>query len=127
MAEWDIRADVGKNRLYVTLRGFFSPEESKIAADLVIDCAKKLKPGFDCITDLTTHKPGSETGIAETKRGQAFIIKHGLRRVVRIVTTSYLSKLQFERTGKEVGFPQGIDYAVTSVEEAEKILDQPPP
>jgi hypothetical protein len=124
MAEAKVWIDVEKNRLYVVLKGFFTEAEAEAAFELSVRTAKKLNPGFDVVTDLSQHKPGSAAGIDATKRVQAFLIKHGMRRIVRIVTSSALSKLQFERIGKSVGYAEDIADVALTVEEADSKLDK---
>jgi hypothetical protein len=107
------------NRLYLILSGFFSDEELKAAGDKTIQEAKKLRPGFAVINDISNFKPASAAGIAEVKRAQLFIMEHGAGKVVRVVGPAALTSMQFSRTSKEVGYQAD---AVASVEEAEKFL-----
>ena len=72
MGKFWARADVGKNRLYIVLQGFFLADETREAADATIAEAKKLRPGFDCINDISTAKATSEQGVLEFLRCQAF-------------------------------------------------------
>jgi len=124
MSEWNVWADIEKNRLYIVLRGYFTVEEAKTAADLTIEAAMKLRPGFDCITDLSAHKPSSDAVNEETRRAQMFLAERGVRRVVRVVTTSVLSQMQFERVGKQAGYQDGTSDVASSLEEAERKLEQ---
>jgi hypothetical protein len=124
MAEAKVWINAEKNRLYVVLKGFFTEAEAEAAAELSIRTAKRLNPGFDVVTDLSAHKPGSAAGIESTKRVQAFLVKHGMRRIVRIITSSTLSKLQFERTGKAVGYAGDIADVALTIEEADSKLDK---
>lgn len=122
-ANYEVRADVAKNRFYVTMRGYLSDAEVAGVADQTIEAMGKLKAGFACISDISTFKPTSPTGAEELKRAQAALVEHGVKRIVRI-SQSMLSKLQLERTGKAAGYEDGITETVASLEEAEARLEE---
>jgi len=115
-----IKADVQKNRLYVTLVGFFDHKLMKECTDKTIEEAGKLKPGFDVITDLSEFKPVGQDAVEEIARGQAFFKKAGIRRGIRVEGQSKLTSGQFHRLGKTVDYNPDI---VDSIEAAEKLLD----
>ena len=73
----DVRANVAKNRLYMTLDGFFSDEEAKQTADKGIAEASKLKAGFDIVNDIRGFKPTSQKGAEEIKRALIFCKQQG--------------------------------------------------
>lgn len=116
----DIRADVAKNRLYLVLGGFFADAEMVPIVDKCIAEAKKLKPGFDVINDISEFKPATPKGADEIKRAQIFVKENGVRKVIRVVGEAVLTQAQFDRQGKSAGY--AADTAST-VAEAEKILD----
>jgi hypothetical protein len=117
---FDVHSNTTKNRLYLRLDGFLTDQETKEAADQVIAHINKLRPGFDAITDISTYKPGSEKAAAEIVRAQQVYKSRGVRLIVRIVGASVLGKMQFQRTGQEVGLEMAY---VTSLQEAERLLD----
>jgi len=117
---YEVRGNSIKNRLYLRLDGYMSDEETREAADAVIAAILKLRPGFDAITDITTYKPGSDKAAAEITRAQQVYKSHKCRLIVRIVGASVLGKMQFQRTGSEVGLKMAY---VTSLAEAERLLD----
>jgi hypothetical protein len=123
--EYNIYATVNKNRLFVQLVGKLSSETVKKAADLTIAEVKKLKPGFNVITDISRYVPLSKRDASEVGRAQAFIKQSGVGRNVRVVDikTNLVANIQFDRTGKEAGYTQDPDVA-GSIAEAEKKLDQ---
>ena len=49
---YTIRVDTGKNRLYVTLVGYFSIDEMKTCGDETIQATARLRPGYDVVTDI---------------------------------------------------------------------------
>jgi hypothetical protein len=119
---YNIRVDQTKNRLYVTLTGFFMLEEMKKCVDETIQATKKLKTGYDVISDVSQFKPGMPEVTKEIERVQKHFLASGVRRGLRVVGHSALIGMQFSRTSKEVGYNSTN---VATVEEAEKILDKP--
>jgi len=118
---YDIKADVIKNCLFITLKGFFQPDEAKVAADKVISEAEKLGTGFTIINDISEFKPASEEAAAHIKRAQGAVAQKGVKKVIRIVGASVLGKFQFSRTQKEVhaGYES---FEVATMEDALKLL-----
>ena len=117
---YNIKADIEKNRLYCTLSGFFENKDMKECSDKTIEECKKLKPGFDVITDISEFKAVGQDTVDEVKRAQAFFKEHGVRRGIRVAGKATLTAIQFNRVGKTV------DYTTDTVEtlaEAERILD----
>ena len=116
---YSIRVDALKNRLYVTLEGFFSLEEMKRCGDETIEATKKLRPGYDVVTDITQFKPGPPEIAKDIERVQMHFRKSGARQGVRIVGGSVLSGMQFRRTGTQAGYNS---VNVASLQDAEEFL-----
>lgn len=116
---FSVRADIGKNRLYISLGGRLDEGEQREASAAVLSEAGKLKPGFDLISDIASLRPTDEAGLKQLAKVQEFLRDHGLRRAIR-VTGIVLSEIQMERTGREVGY---VSLTAGSLEEAERILD----
>lgn len=117
---YTVKANVAKNRLYVSMIGFFQADEMKACTDQVILETKKLKPGYDVITDVSQFKPAGPDAIKEIERGQAHFKATKIGHGIRVVGGSATTSLQFARTGKSVGY---VPDTVSTVVEAEKILD----
>ena len=117
---YTVNADVAKNRLYVTLVGYFHFQEMKECTDKTIEELKKLKPGFDVVTDLSEFKPVGQDTLDQVTRGQTSLKKAGVRHAIRVEGKMKLASLQFSRLGKDVDYIPDI---VGSREEAEKLLD----
>jgi hypothetical protein len=121
MESYTVRSDIRKNRIYCSLTGFVSDEECKSFADEVIAEAKKLKPDFTVINDITTFRPASHKGHDEIKRAAVFMAQHGLKRLIRIVSpTNHLAKMQFKHLSETLYHAD----TATSLSEAESMLDQ---
>ena len=114
------RADITKNRLYVKLAGFFDYNEMKASTDKTIQEAKKLKPGFDVINDVSEFKPAGQDMLKEIERAQAFLKQAGVRHAIRVEGKAKLTNVQFSRIGKAVNYVAEI---VETIEEAETLLD----
>jgi hypothetical protein len=78
-----------------------------------------LRPGFDLISDIAEFSPAGDEGIKHIQRAQAFLKQHGVRHVIRVVKNP-VSAMQFQRTGKEIGY---VADTAHSILEAEKRLD----
>lgn len=115
-----VHADVARNRLYLTLSGFFSAEESKQCGDETVAAIRKLKTGYDVITDISTFKPGTPEVAKDIERVQAHFKSSGARRGVRVVGGNAASSMQFARLASQAGF---TSCNAATMAEAEKILD----
>jgi hypothetical protein len=117
---YSIRVDIARNRIYVTLVGFFSLAEIKKCGDETIDATRRLLPGYDVVTDITRFKAGTAEVAADIERVQAHFRRSGARQGVRIVGSNVLSGMQFRRTGTSAEYNS---VNVESLEEAEKLLN----
>jgi hypothetical protein len=116
---YKVHADTVRNRLYITLAGFLSLEEAKRCGDETIAATRKLKAGYDVITDITDFKPGTQDVAKDIERVQRHFKDSGARLGVRIVGQNAPSSMQFARTGNAAGF-SAVNAATLA--EAEKIL-----
>ena len=92
---YTIRVNTLKNRLYVTLVGYFTLEEIKRCGDETIEATAKLRPGYDVITDITQFKPGPPEVAQDIERVQAHFRKSGARQGVRIVGATWSPACSF--------------------------------
>jgi len=119
MGESIVKADVAKNRLYLSAEGFLTPEQNQESGDRVIAELNKLKPGFDMITDLSKMEVTTQEGLQTFARlSKSFEAMNRKRSIV--VMDDAIARMQIGRTGRETG--RQAEYAA-SVEEAERILD----
>jgi len=115
-----LKIDSSKNRLYVTMAGFFSVEDMKKWSDETIAMAKKLKPGYDVVIDISQFKPTTPEGTKEIERVQVFFKSSGVRLGAQVVGENVLSGLQFKRMSITSGYdPTNVE----TLAEAEKLLD----
>lgn len=122
MGSYKARADVAKNRLYIVLDGFLNDLQARECADLTIAECKKLGPGFDVITDITTAQPSTAKGAEELLRAMIFLKERGMGRPIRVMqnpTETTLGSHQMTRKSKEAGYDVNT---AASVEEAEEML-----
>jgi hypothetical protein len=118
----DIRADVLKNRLYISIKGFMSGEDAVIISDKAAAEQRKLKPGFDVINDIRDLKPATPKASQLYSRQLDVAKEIGVGRVVRVVGDQVITKMQLAKALKNaVGV---VAETAASVEEAEKILDK---
>mgnify|MGYP003394384842 CR=1 FL=1 len=116
---YSVYADIAKNRLVLGLEGFLSLEEITKSTDETIAAAKKMKPGYDVITDISKYITGTPEVAKEIERAQAFFVASGVHRGVRIVA-KVIPGMQFKISAKEAGY-ESIN--VATMEEAERYLD----
>ena len=116
----DIDVDVGKNRIFLCVRGRVDDTEAKSIADSIIKEMDRLRPGFDIVTDLSRAEPLGPEGVSQFKRLLEAHRERKAGRTVRIVGRSAQVALQFARTSKEL---QHEPYLCFSREEAERWLD----
>src|SRR4030043_563331 len=117
---YKLKMDASKNRLYITMVGFFNYEEIKKWSDETIAMTKKLKPGYAVITDISQFKPTTPEGTKEIERVQVYLKTSGVGTGVRVVGDNVLSALQFKRMSVISGYDP-INMATLA--EAEKLLD----
>lgn len=120
--EYDIRADVMRNRLYLSIQGFMTEEDAVIISDKASAEMRKLKPGFGVINDIRGLRPASPKASQLYSRQLDVAKEIGVGRVVRIVGDQVITKMQLTKALKEtVG---AVAETAATVEEAEKMLDK---
>ena len=117
-----IQVSIPKNRIYLGLDGYFDDQAAGRAADESIAGFRKLRPGFDVVTDISQFKPASPQAAEHILRAQRVLKELQAGRIVRVVGSNVLAKMQMQRTGTQAGLE--AEYAATR-EEAERMLDQP--
>lgn len=119
---YDVKADIDRNRIYITIGNLEGEVEMQTLAQAVKAECQKLKKGFTCITDLRKYKVQDEHFEDYIKETQEAMIQAGLAKVVRVRReTGLLGHFQLDNASMEVGYHAEN---VTSMEEAEKILDE---
>jgi hypothetical protein len=120
--EYSIRADVMKNRLYISIKGFMTEEDAVTISDKASAEMRKLRPGFDVINDIRELKPASPKASKFYARQLDVAKEVGIGRVVRVVGDQVITKMQLTKALKDtVGV---VALTAASVEEAESLLDK---
>ena len=118
----DVRVDIGKNRIYITVGSLENEAEMKKIVKAVKSECHKLKEGFTCLTDLTNYEFQDEIFEGYIKEAQQILVAAGMCKVVRVHRKfGAIGHFQFDNTSFEVGYHAE---SVTSREAAEKILDE---
>ena len=120
MGNAKVWSNPARNRLYVSLSGSFSEDETYLFGDQIMTESKKLRKGFDTIADIEKAIPARQEDVDKIKQVQSFLKVHGLKKAVRVVGNSYMSNMQLNRMSKEVGYKGEI---AQSVEAAEQMLN----
>jgi hypothetical protein len=95
---YSVKVDEGKNRLYITLKGFWE-DITKVStyANDVEKGAKSLSRGFSMLSDLTTFKaPGPEV-TALLEKGLKITGPLGLSRLATVLPESAIVKMSMNR------------------------------
>ncbi len=122
---YDIKTDTEKNRITITIGKVESESEIQEIARSVQSACRRLKKGFTCITDLRRYELQDDQFEIYVKETQAVMVQAGLSRVVRVRReTGLLGHFQFDNASSEVGYHA---QNVTTLEEAERILDAETP
>lgn len=122
MGDFDVRADVAKNRLHLRMAGFFRSSEGPDMLRRLTRELDDLRHGFDVILDMTDLKPGSPETAEMLRTAGELIRSRGRRRGVWIGAVSATTLLQFKRELAGIFGPESTRNAVTAFE-AEHILD----
>ncbi|MCI0571035.1 MAG: hypothetical protein L0Y66_09795 [Myxococcaceae bacterium] len=116
-----LRTDIQKNRAYLTLAGLVADEELRQGVDQYIAQLGTLRPGFTTVTDLSSCRPLSQTGVAEVRRAAQACVGRGIQATARVVQQTTVAMLQFQRVSREEGYTA---FTVPSLMEAERLLDE---
>ena len=117
----DVRADLNKNRIYITVGKIENEAEMASIVDKVKSECPKLTNGFTCLTDLRNYEYQDEIFEQYIKAAQGALLEKGMSKVVRVHRkVGVLAHLQFETVSLDLGYRAKN---VTSIEEAEKLLD----
>jgi hypothetical protein len=95
---YSIKADEGKNRLYITLNGYWEDiTKVPMYVNDVEKGAKSLSRGFSILSDLTTFKtPGSEV-TALLEKGLKIAGPLGLSKLATVLPESAIVKMSMNR------------------------------
>lgn len=115
---YEIRADQEKNRLYVTLSGKVSADESKSISEAIKKEIDGLQEGFACIVDLTKFKmkPEHADWLLQI---QDLLAASGMSQLIRIGDPMYRELL--EKESRNSGYSGKIVY---DLETAIRIIEQ---
>jgi hypothetical protein len=113
-----IRVDLIKNRLYLTL-GCITKNKVDRALLRIEQAARKLDPGFTCVTRIIDYREIDASDIDGIKSIQKRLLTCGMSRMVRV---GHEPGRQFlHLVGTEL---QGIAQDADNLEEAESLLDE---
>jgi hypothetical protein len=120
---YHIKVDETKNRLYISINGTLPMEEAQKAKRKIEFSITQLKPGFDVINDISKLIRADDIAGSVLKEIMILLIQKGVRRVIRVVGTSKIGLIQFANNSLQIE-QYKLSY-VPSLEEAEKLLNEP--
>ncbi len=116
----DVKVDLLKNRLYLTLGlGRVQKKKTGKALAIIEKAAGKLEPGFSCIARILDAKDMNSADIEAVKTIQRRLVAFGMTRVVRV--GSEHGKQLLSLLGKEI---RHMSLDAADLEEAEFLLDE---
>lgn len=115
---FNVRVDLIRNRLYLTLDRI-QKNKVKHALTVIEKAAKKLEPGFSCVTRIIEGRDINASDVAEIKKIQGCLVACGMSRLVRVGNER--GKQLLHLVGTEL---KTISHDAASLEEAEFLLDE---
>jgi hypothetical protein len=115
---FNVRVDLIKNRLYLTF-GCIQKNRVKYVLNVIEKAAKKLDPGFTCVTRIIDARDVSASDVSDIKEIQERLVACGMSRVVRVGNEHGKNLLHI--VGAEL---KTISEDADSLEEAESLLDE---
>lgn len=115
-----VRADIKRNRIYITIPFNVSKKELEKVYTDVRFCVADLKPGFDVVTDLTGCSVGHLNGIPILRKISDYLVTYKAGDIIRVVgKTSLIFKQLLRIASKFQGYKP---FYVSTLEEAEEKL-----
>lgn len=114
----NVRVDLIKNRLYLTL-GCIHKNKADKSLRLIEPAAQKLDRGFTCVTRIIDAREIDASDIADIKKIQERLLAWGMSRIVRVGHAPGRQLLHL--LGTEL---QAISLDADSLEDAERLLDE---
>jgi hypothetical protein len=121
-SKYEIRTDRSKNRLYLTIIGFWANpgEVSNYVSDLE-NATRDLRSGFTIVTDIGRMKPPPQDVMPLHEAAQKTLIKAGLSRTAEVsLDASKIKKMTVDQISKKSGMVKEV---FGTFEEAESWLD----
>ena len=115
---FNVRIDLIKNRLYLTL-GCIQKNRVKYVLTVIENAAKKLDPGFTCVTRIIDARDINASDVADIKAIQGRLVACGMSRVVRVGNEH--GKQLLHLVGTEL---KTISQDADNLEAAESLLDE---
>ena len=116
---FETKADTLRNYLYIKIDGTQELEEGREAANAVLEEAKKLKPGFTIIDDLSRVSAVTPDLLDELGAVQLVLTLMGAKRDIRIVPSDAAPSRSWRVAHPKAGYET---VEVTSFEDAIKSL-----
>ena len=117
----EIRADIKKNRLYITLKDAAREDIEDLIEQIEKECSK-LEKGFSCLNDITDYDPGALESESLLMKAQKKLWQAGLGVIVNLSRNRNLEgHYQLEKTSKlSAGYSAIV---VSNPQDAEEVLD----
>ncbi|KAF0152070.1 MAG: type IV pilus assembly PilZ [Ignavibacteria bacterium] len=116
-----VKAPVSKNRLYITILGTLTLNDSIEAKMNIENSLHSLMPGFDVINDLSKFIRADDSAGTVLKEIIILLIQNGVNKIVRVVGASKAGLIQF--ANNTLRLEQYQVFYVPTLEDAETYLN----
>lgn len=116
-----IATDAKKNRLYLTIKGFW--KNRSVVPNYVSDLQKattELSNGYTVITDITEIKTPPPEIVQLHTEAQRVALSAGLKKTAEVVGQDIIAQMTLKRSAQDSGMTRNV---FGSKEEAERWLD----
>lgn len=119
---FEVKANVGKNRMVVRMAGTVSADDCRTMLGQFEVELRRLRPNIDLVNDVRELSAAPDFPPEAVRAAADMLKEKGVRRIVRVVGKQAGVALSMEKTSRVFGFSAALAY---SMEEAEKVLDSP--
>ena len=119
---YSITVDEKKNRIYLTILGFW--RDPDVVPNYVSDITKagqSVSKDFTILTDITQMKPPPKNVGEIHMKAQKVLVDAGLDKTAELLPAHAIAQMAVDRYSRESGMKKG---SFSSREEAEKWLDE---
>lgn len=122
MAEFDVHADINKNRIYVRIKGSLNIQEAEQLKEDYVDAVDKCSPGFTVLNNVAELNPCIPEVQEILKEITDIAHQSGIGKVARIVGKTPIAGLQIDRISTSKSHYHGESFK--RIDEAEAYLDE---
>ncbi|MFC7072588.1 hypothetical protein ACFQJ7_17350 [Halovenus rubra] len=105
----------------IRIEGMLDIEQAEELVEEMETMVQKASDDFVFINDIREFEPLPQEGVNTIEKGKKILHNHDASAVIRIVGSSVVGKMQFERPGDEYSF---FEATVNDLDEAHELIDE---